>query len=474
MEDIKNKILCIVKNNPKQYSRLIKQDTVLSTWVTQNTLLWSDVYAEMIYSAVYKINPICSNKVLKNFKSFSVGYRGCGPATTCSCTRNKISNSMITYRMDVTGEQQEIINSKRLLTMIEKNNHGYSFNNPETYAKICAPKIPNSVYEKLNSFEWLDIEYNTKKRSAVDIATDFNIHYSTVLSYCRAHGFVVRPNSLYSKEEISIKNYIESTGVTVIHGDRTLLDNKEIDLYFPDYCIGIEVNGLYWHSHHPKMYEYENKYKHLAKTVLSESKGIQLIHISDWEWRNKTDIVKSIIGSSLNQHSSIPGGDCDISQINKKDAALFFSENSVDGNLRADRFYALTYNTELVMVASAIITAKGYTKIVQIASAKFLKVLNGELIIFDKIKIDMNQPLILSIDRLKANHVLYEEMGLELVKVKKPSYIWTDGMNIISKSKARKISKWGSNYNHSLSISSNLYNEKYRKYWNSGALIYKF
>lgn len=80
--------------------------------------------------------------------------------------------------------------------------------------------------------------------------------------------------------------------------NRQLLDGKEIDIYLPDYKIGIEYNGNYWHSYPVKDMKY-----HQDKSIQAAKVGIRLIHIFEYEWKDSKirekiknylyDIVKS-------------------------------------------------------------------------------------------------------------------------------------------------------------------------------------
>src|SRR5574344_324805 len=72
----------------------------------------------------------------------------------------------------------------------------------------------------------------------------------------------------------------------IIRNDRNILDGMEIDLLVPKYGIGIEYDGLFWHSlENGKAPNY-----HLLKTINAEKKGIRLIHIYEDEWNEKKDI----------------------------------------------------------------------------------------------------------------------------------------------------------------------------------------
>jgi hypothetical protein len=117
---MKDKLLDIIKNNVKNYSKMIKNSPEMSAWVMENSLVQSEIFAEMIYSSINQISNVCENGKIKNFESFKTGYIGCGPASICACSREKVSNSVKKAKKLVTKEQQEAANKKRDITNIEK------------------------------------------------------------------------------------------------------------------------------------------------------------------------------------------------------------------------------------------------------------------------------------------------------------------------------------------------------------------
>lgn len=60
----------------------------------------------------------------------------------------------------------------------------------------------------------------------------------------------------------------------VLHNDRVNLHGQEIDIYIPELKIGIECNGVYWHSE-----LYKDPTYHIKKQQLASSLGIKLIFI---------------------------------------------------------------------------------------------------------------------------------------------------------------------------------------------------
>ena len=116
---------------------------------------------------------------------------------------------------------------------------------------------------------------------------------------CKEHGtFYVSTNNLLrgkgcprcaklmSKQECEIYEYIRELlpNEEILQRARNVLDNnKEIDIYIPRLNIGIEYNGLVWHS---ERFNKDRNY-HLKKLEECNEKGIKLIQIFEDEWRYK-------------------------------------------------------------------------------------------------------------------------------------------------------------------------------------------
>lgn len=74
--------------------------------------------------------------------------------------------------------------------------------------------------------------------------------------------------------------------------DRSL--GFELDFYWPDTKLAVEVNGVYWHST-----LYKTKYSHYDKMVKAKKHGITLLQFWDYEVTNHTSLVTSMIRSKL-------------------------------------------------------------------------------------------------------------------------------------------------------------------------------
>lgn len=128
-------------------------------------------------------------------------------------------------------------------------------------------------------------------------------------------------NSFSSVIERDIANLCELQYDKVELGNRKIISPYELDIYIPDRKLAIEFNGTYWHSSLHK-----DKYYHQQKTITCAKKGIKLIHVFEYEWKDviKQQIIKGII---LNNNEKIVSDDTYISDtISESDVRLFLDK----------------------------------------------------------------------------------------------------------------------------------------------------
>ena len=81
-----------------------------------------------------------------------------------------------------------------------------------------------------------------------------------------------------------------------VKNNRSILNGKELDLYYPEKRIAIEFNGDYWHSKEFKSNDYHyNKFK----TCLD--KEILLISIFELDWNSRKEDIKQYIQDTFNE-----------------------------------------------------------------------------------------------------------------------------------------------------------------------------
>lgn len=132
---------------------------------------------------------------------------------------------------------------------------------------------------------------------------------------------------------------------------KNVIPNRELDLYIPQIKIGIEYNGLYWHS---EACGKDRKY-HINKLEECNRLGIKLVQIFEDEWLEKRDIVLNkllhIIG--CNQKAARLGArNCFVSEIDRDTAERFLNANHIQGFANSTLYYGafVTKTGELVGV----------------------------------------------------------------------------------------------------------------------------
>lgn len=199
----------------------------------------------------------------------------------------------------------------------------------ETLAALDDPSALKGLYDSLGSADAVAREMGVAKR--------------TIVRRMHDHGIPLDNNT--SSLELRVRNFLDSLGVAYITNDRTVLDGKEIDILMPDHKIGIELNGLYWHSYNP-LSDFEGPKEsdvHSAKHGKAKTKGIKLLQFFEDQINNPTkfEIIKSIIKNHLGMSKRIFARKTRIAEIDSKLSRAFLEENHLDGPALAKRHFGL-------------------------------------------------------------------------------------------------------------------------------------
>lgn len=253
--------------------------------------------------------------------NFTRGY-----TKTCSqeCNNNPINNkgkNISKTKQQYTEQKKNEIREKRIKTCFEK--YGY-----KTNLSVKPSKSGLTAIEASHTKEARQKAIETHKQHMLDgtikgqnVVQSWKTRKSKIQQYCKEHNctsikdllsqygqgwlsldipriYINKQNSVISngylpvieqyfisnqysnksKAEQYIIDNLNYTG-TIIHNDRTILKPKEIDIYIPELKIGIEYNGLYWHS----IENGTDKYSHRNKSLACRKLGIRLIHIFEFE-----------------------------------------------------------------------------------------------------------------------------------------------------------------------------------------------
>lgn len=153
--------------------------------------------------------------------------------------------------------------------------------------------------------------------------------------------------SFCSRAEREIGDYVAS-----IIGDNNVkrqhrLAGVELDVHATAHNFAVEHNGLYWHSEAIVDRQY-----HQRKSELAAAHGLKLLHIFEDEWRDKRQIVESMVNARLGAVEKLNARDFTVSELCAADRATFFNANHIDGDVRAHAAFCLKHGDTIVAAAS--------------------------------------------------------------------------------------------------------------------------
>ncbi len=234
-----------------------------------------------------------------------------------------------------------------------------------------------------------------------------------------------------SKWESEVRCALEENGVEVL--EHIKVGRKEIDLVasFGERKVGIELNGLYWHCEKEK-----DKNYHKEKHDLANENGMQLLQFFEDEWREKREIVLSVILSKLGIGTSIFARECSVVVPSREEAKLFFDNNHLSGSTSNDILcVGLAHDGALVSAVSfrhpfVSKYGDGTAEIARFANKCGYRVVGG----FSKIlahatpellRRNFSQILTYS-DKRTGTGSVYLASGFELAGETDPDYFYTD------------------------------------------------
>lgn len=324
--------------------------------------------------------------------------------------------------------------------------HGEFLQKPEYHQNghgcpICAIE-KNARNRRYTLSEFVEISKRIHGDKYDYSKTKYDGIYKKIIITCPSHGdFIQRPNDhicgcgcpkcsiSFSKPENEIYEYIKTISNNVVKHDRSILDGYEIDIFLPDNNIGIEFDGLFWHSEK----NISDMNYHLKKTEECEKNGIRLIHIFEDEWIYKKDIVKSRISSLLGINNRVYGRKCIVKEISNKESKSFLDETHIQGSINSKYSYGLFYNDEIVAVMTFGDVRKnlgrnrenGTYELLRYSSKQGINVIGGpsKLLKYFIKNIKPNK-IITYADRRWSRGNLYEKLNFKFIRNTKPSYFY--------------------------------------------------
>lgn len=285
---------------------------------------------------------------------------------------------------------------------------------------------------------------------------------------CKGYGF--------SNAEIELKKEIESWGIKAVkhtfkeEGKR----GKEIDIYLPDFKIGIEYCGLYWHS---EEYKKDKKY-HFNKMKQANNEGIDLITVFEDEYVGRKGQLINLLKSKCGVFSKkVYARKCQVVELNFQQTKDFLDKTHIQGHTNFKISYGLIFEGILVgcMIGGLHHTSNNNEELIlkRMAFLSGYQVVGGASKLLSKLKeyAKINNYKVIktwSDNRISMGNV-YKQIGFELLNEipSDYSYIVPGKVVRVPKQSCRKIElfKKGASIGTESEMAEEL---GYKKIWDCG------
>ena len=315
--------------------------------------------------------------------------------------------------------------------------------------KLEAKKLNYAKSQNLLTVDDLSKTFNRDESTIID---DIRLLNLKIIKFNNDTRFYIEESNLpilsdfFSKTDECGKSYSEKELVDfvksiysdeIMENIKRIIPPKELDIYIPKMKLAIEYNGLHWHDEN-----HVDRNYHLTKTNMCNEKGIDLIHVFEDDWLYKKEIVKSMIASRLGIYQQkIFARKCQIKEIEKDQAKIFFDKNHLQGFAYGDLYLGLMFNDELIQCIC--INKKGWhdgnVELTRMVTKLNTQVIGGFSKLMKHISDYIEYKSITSyVYKAWFNGKGYIESGFKIVKENNPSYSYVVNGKRVHKSHFRK------------------------------------
>ena len=370
------------------------------------------------------------------------------------------------------GVENYFMSEEYLSNVKEKNKNeiGFEWYNQRHYKN----------YDNLNE----NFVRNNFIKNGVFLIDDFGDYFNmaekaTKYLYKRKFNIVepTKTNTIYKQFEIF--NLIKSENKLYNY---KLIGLKEIDIVLPDIKLGIEYDGLIFHSegllNEGRVRNVDKNY-HLNKTELCLEKGYTLFHIFE---SDNLNIWLSMINNRLGFNERIYARKCIIKELKSTEIKDFLNNNHLQGFINSSINLGLYHNNELVSVMT--FSKPRFNKKYDYELIRFCNKLNTSVIgsaskLFNYFIKNYNPKSIISYaNRRFSNGNIYEKLGFKFLRKTAPNYFYFKPSIRILMSRNQfqkhKLANLLDKFDENLSESENMFNNGYRRIYDCGNLVYGY
>jgi len=452
-------------------------------------------FSERLYNYFHDLNTVslcnCGNKL--RYVNFTIGY-----ASFCSLKCSNSSDVVKQKHKETCMVKYGVDNPSKCVDVKKKIRESTESNWPDDNKCNWKQSVITKRKQKIESGTYLKEEliyhydfsnpfllnheknYECKKCNHLFIFEDWMYHNDAL----RCPKCFPKWSSSYERK---IREFIQPLNITYSIDNRKIITPKELDIYFEDQKLAIEIHGLLWHSFGKSGKSYinnahiEDKNYHLNKTQKCEEKDIKLLQIfqNELDDENKFNIWKSIILTNLGKNEVIYARKCQIREVDSKESAKFLEDNHLQGNVGSSIRLGLYYENELVCLLGFAKPRfnKNYDwEITRFANKKFISVVGGFSKLLSYFRKNYSGSIITYADRRYSNGDLYRKNGFIELKDSAPNYFYftLKELKLLSRVQFQKhkLEEKLEIFDPNLSESENMFNNGYRRIWDCGNKVF--
>lgn len=305
-----------------------------------------------------------------------------------------------------------------------------------------------------------------------EIRKKYDVTIPWWISILKFHNIEI--NQARSYLESDFKKFLLSLdSISVKTNDRMILKGKEID-FLIDNNLGIELNGLYWHSE----CQGKDRNYHKNKTDDAIKANIRLIQIFEDEWLEKRNICESRVKSALGISTRLHARKGLVRPISSKEKSIFLSNNHIQGDDKSSIHLGLLFDNEIkgVMTFGKSRFNSNYEyELLRFCSETSYNIRGGASKLFSYFVNNYQPSSVISYcDRRWGEGETYKHIGMNFLHTSKPNYYYIsdrvkrESRQVYQKHKLDKLAIFDKN----LSEWENMKINGYDRIWDCGNNVY--
>ena len=239
-----------------------------------------------------------------------------------------------------------------------------------------------------------------------------------------------------SKMEIDFADFIQTFYLgEVITNSRNIIYPYELDIFLPEFNLGIEINGMYWHSE-----KFKEKKAHLNKYNICKSKGIRLISIWEWEILENKIKIENFIKNLISEKIKLQARKLQIKEVGIKSQREFLDINHLQGYVPCSLALGLYQGDELIQIMTLRAKDKKNKifEIGRLATKIGYYIIGGAERLFKHLISLVDYEEIISYNNMdKFTGEVYERLGLSLKNITIP-YGWISDRRFVPRYQTQK------------------------------------